>query len=368
MTIHEDSVFIELRVNGAIFDTPTSVVIKRNRGIPTCEVKFPTSRSQFRLTKKDYVTVKVGLNKLPVWPTFSGYMTDPIWSTTERWQLAGEMYHATKKFYYMSDLSNFDGMEISQAVITALYNVPFLSYGLAYYPERTSPAVFVDKFRAEKGISAWELACQFRDMAVDNQYAINVRDYHIFEHAGTIYFRKVPDPSLVAQAEVELDYGYTIIDIDGGKTGAIPINAQWVFGKEGVIGYYENANRIAVDEYIEGDPIEDNNIPNNATASEIARIATLSRMFQDRKITVKSNKLIDCIPYHSVVQLNSVPYGLSGKYLINNLTINASSSKLSVEADMRGRSQVFTEALSRILGLGTISSLQSFSSLSNQLA
>jgi hypothetical protein len=137
------------------------------------------------------------------------------------------------------------------------------------------------------------------------------------------------------------------------------VNTQKVYGAEGVYGEFTYNHRVTYDGIIEGEPIQDDNILNNAEAFEIARATVLSSVYRDRKVTAHSLQLLNAIPGITTVELTEMPYGLSGKYIVDSVRISIDASGgIDVSSELRRRSSLsrsynISDALRNVLGPST---------------
>lgn len=344
---------VEVTINGSGFDTPSAVKIEKADDIPSCNMTFPGgTRSRYKVTKKDILKVYIGLDDVPDHATFTGFQEDESGTRETKMELWGALHPATKEYTEVTDLDNFDGVEISNALESIKRDVTGLSTFTTYF-EKTSPVIVVpNNFRFTKTISKYDLMKQLKDLAVDPLDPLDLRKYVLFDHDSALHFRKMPNPD-DAEPSVQLAYGDSLLNAEQESTGRNRINKQRVIGNEddSVSATFSNAHRIATDGILEGDPIVDNTIPNNAEAFETARSTVLSKMIEPNGIEVRSHLLLDLIPNFSVIEITGAPYGLNDKYLLRSLDIDVRAGQFDVVGIVNTPSDVISDAFSQLLNL-----------------
>jgi hypothetical protein len=350
---------VAITKNGVAFDTPSRVSINRSSNIPSCTIVFPRRiGSRFLATKNDCIRLYVGIGSAPNpatdFPVFTGFMESERGFDETEYELYGIMSRCMKEYVKVDDSNNYDGNEISTAILSVLKSINTLQrpgvIQSKFMVQKSDPTIKVpDGTRSDRGISKWELIRQFADMTKDERN-MNIRNYALFEFGDDIYFRKEPD-AINGLPHITMSYGTSLINFEETDKGNESINKIMVIGKDGVSSSFQNDHRINVDGLREGEPVNDNNITTAGVCNDIARLIVQSRLFDNYGITMESKSLLHAIPDCTLIQIVNAPYGLNGKYIVRESMINITPDSFDINAVVSKPTESVGDAIAKALGL-----------------
>lgn len=351
MALTRHDAIVEVTVDGSGFDTPSEITYTNEGEVPTCTLVFPAGlNSRYKVLKSNIVRVYVGLDDIPDTPQFTGHMDEDGGKVATKLDLVGSLNRAVDDKRFVTDYDNFDGLEISDAILKVFEEVSELSF-MTPLVEATSPTVVVpDGLRWENGISKYDLMKTFRDLGVDSTDPLKLGKYTFFQHGDFFHFRKIPDPSLTSPW-VELAYGDTLLDYVPEASNRFSYNKSRVIGKDGATGEFENTHRIAIDGLSEADIISDENIPNGGEAYETARATVLSNMVNQTGLQANSHLLLEMMPNFAVIEVTGAPYGLSDKYLVKVLNMVVNEGAFDISAKVAVPIDILSDAISQLVNV-----------------
>lgn len=342
---------VEVTVEGSGFDTPSEITYTNDGEIPSCTLVFPAGlNSRYKVLKSDIVRVFIGLDSVPDTPQFTGHLTEDSGIVATQLDLVGSLNRAVDDKRFVTDFDNFDGLDISAAILKVFEEVSELSW-MTPLVEATNPSIAVpDGLRWENGISKYDLMKTFRDLAVDATDPLKLGKYTFFQHGDFFHMRRIPDPSS-ASPWVELAFGDTLLDFDPEASNRFSFNKSRVIGKDGATGEFENTHRIAIDGLAEADIISDEDILNGGEATEVARATVLSNMVNQTGLQANSHLLLEMMPNFAVIEVTGAPFGLSDKYLVKVLNMVVNEGAFDISAKVAVPIDILSDAISQLVNV-----------------
>ena len=313
---------IEITVNDNGFDNPNSGTIKKQKEIWTASLVYPNPQGKLfeYFSNRDVVKVYLGLDELPDKPTFTGFVTSEKGDRVRNIALHGRLYSAQSDDVLITDYSNLDGYEVSQAIskLLSLLDVSFTQVFTG-----TNPSVFVSKdFRYEKGVIVYSAIKALRNLAYDN-ILIGKRPlyYFLYEESNRLFFRKEPE-LLDANSWFTLTGGDNLIrGMPKAKTYGT-INKQTVIGKDGVEDTFTSEHRIAVDGVFAGKTINDDDLLSSAECYEKARVEVEENKYKIINTNITALEMIDAIPGLTIVKIENSKNIVTGLHRVRDISIS----------------------------------------------
>jgi len=318
--------FIDVRLNGVSIDKPASGSITKSLEMPSATLVFPNRDGRYfqYFKPRDIIDIYVGTEDYPLYPTFTGYVTDASGDEAITMNLISRLSALEKEYIYLDDYTNYDGWEVSAAMQEQLFRSD-AAIDVLHKLQGTDPAFFVPSdYRKPDGVTRY----QFLKFARDLAYAVSSETgealtYHLYEH-GRRDFKLLKQKPLVTGNEWwHFVYASNLIMSQPSVKTHGMVNRQTVFSKSGekVVFDLAHPQQRSVFGLHEGQPIK-LDYGNEEDAYNRARVECLKNRSPSVTSTISAVDMLEAVPGVSIVRLSKAPNLLAGLHRVMDVRIN----------------------------------------------